>query len=164
MIRKAGKLPGATVGLSYALEYGEDRSRSRLTRSIPASVSWWSTTCSRLVAPMSAGIRLLREQGAIVPAVAALIELTFLNGRSAWTCHARLWSPTTTELYRVTVTAPWITPLPGINGGELVGAGEAPVGRVVDPRVATTRCANTRRASGGRPANRSRTPAPPRLA
>ena len=31
---------------------------------------------------MAAGIALLREVGAIVPAATALIELTFLNGRS----------------------------------------------------------------------------------
>ena len=30
---------------------------------------------------MAAGIELLRQVGAVVPAVAALIELTFLNGR-----------------------------------------------------------------------------------
>ena len=31
---------------------------------------------------MAAGIALLRKVGAVVPAAAALIELTFLNGRS----------------------------------------------------------------------------------
>jgi adenine phosphoribosyltransferase len=31
---------------------------------------------------MAAGIALLRRVGAVVPAAAALIELTFLNGRS----------------------------------------------------------------------------------
>ena len=31
---------------------------------------------------MAAGIQLLRNVGAVVPAAAALIELTFLNGRS----------------------------------------------------------------------------------
>jgi adenine phosphoribosyltransferase len=31
---------------------------------------------------MAAGITLLRKVGAVVPAAAALIELTFLNGRS----------------------------------------------------------------------------------
>ena len=31
---------------------------------------------------MAAGMRLLRQAGAVVPAAAALIELTFLNGRA----------------------------------------------------------------------------------
>jgi adenine phosphoribosyltransferase len=50
MLRKRGKLPGETVGLDYALEYGTDR--------------------------------IEMQSDAVVPAVAALIELTFLEGRA----------------------------------------------------------------------------------
>ena len=82
MIRKPGKLPGATVGENYALEYGTDRVE---IQSDAVSPGLRVVVVDDLLATggtLAAGIRLLRRQGAIVPAVAALIELTFLNGRS----------------------------------------------------------------------------------
>jgi adenine phosphoribosyltransferase len=75
-------LPGATVGLSYALEYGEDRVE---IQSDAVHRGQRVVVVDDLLATggtMAAGIRLLRERGAVVPAVAALIELTFLHGRS----------------------------------------------------------------------------------
>ena len=51
MIRKRGKLPGETVGLNYALEYGEDRVEIQADAVHRASVwSWW-TICSRPAGP-----------------------------------------------------------------------------------------------------------------
>jgi adenine phosphoribosyltransferase len=81
MLRKRGKLPGETVGLNYALEYGVDRievqadaiQRGQRVVVVDDLLATGGT--------MAAGINLLRELGAIVPAAAALIELTFLNGR-----------------------------------------------------------------------------------
>ena len=81
MLRKPGKLPGATIGLDYALEYGSDRIEMQAD-AVPAG--------SRVVllddllatgGTMAAGAALLREAGAVVPAAAALIELSFLGGR-----------------------------------------------------------------------------------
>ena len=81
MLRKSGKLPGLTIGLEYGLEYGADRieiQADAVTRGQRVVV------VDDLLATggtMAAGIKLLREVGAVVPAAAALIELTFLGGR-----------------------------------------------------------------------------------
>ena len=82
MLRKPGKLPGETVGLKYQLEYGTDGleiqadavERGHRVVVVDDLLATGGT--------MSAGIALLRKVGAVVPAVAALIELTFLNGRA----------------------------------------------------------------------------------
>lgn len=81
VVRKPGKLPYRTHRASYELEYGTDsleihhdalghRARVLLIDDLLATGG-----------TMAAGIALLRKIGAIVPATAAMIELTFLNGR-----------------------------------------------------------------------------------
>jgi adenine phosphoribosyltransferase len=82
MIRKPGKLPGATVGLDYGLEYGTDRIEIQADAVAPGQRVVIVDDLLATGGTMQAGIRLLREQGAVVPAAAALIELTFLNGRA----------------------------------------------------------------------------------
>jgi adenine phosphoribosyltransferase len=82
MIRKRGKLPGATVGVNYALEYGEDRVEIQADAVHPGQRVVVVDDLLATGGTAAAGIKLLRQQGAIVPAVAALIELTFLNGRA----------------------------------------------------------------------------------
>ena len=81
MLRKPRKLPGLTIGLNYALEYGTDRIEMQAD-AVPRG--------SRVVVlddllatggTMAAGISLLRQAGATVPLAACLIELTFLKGR-----------------------------------------------------------------------------------
>ncbi len=82
MLRKRNKLPGETVGLNYALEYGTDRLEIQADA---VEVGQRVVIVDDLLATggtMSAGIALLRQVGAMVPAAAALIELTFLNGRA----------------------------------------------------------------------------------
>ena len=82
MLRKRGKLPGATIGLDYALEYGTDRieiqadavERGQRVIVVDDLLATGGT--------MAASIKLLRETGAVVPAAAAMIELTFLKGRN----------------------------------------------------------------------------------
>ena len=82
MLRKRGKLPGATTGLDYALEYGADRieiqadaiGRGQRVVVVDDLLATGGT--------LAAGIALLRAAGAEVPAAAALIELTFLGGRA----------------------------------------------------------------------------------
>jgi adenine phosphoribosyltransferase len=81
MLRKRGKLPGDTVGLDYGLEYGSDRIE---LQSDAVEQGQRVVVVDDLLATggtMAAGIRLLRQVGADVPAAAALIELTFLEGR-----------------------------------------------------------------------------------
>ena len=81
MLRKPGKLPGATIGLDYALEYGTDRLEIQAD-AIPSGTR--VVLMDDLLATggtMAAGIALLRKAGAEVPAAAVLIELLFLKGR-----------------------------------------------------------------------------------
>ena len=82
MIRKRGKLPGATVGLDYALEYGTDRIEVQADAVTPGQRVVIVDDLLATGGTMAAGIRLLRQVGAEVPAAAALIELTFLGGRA----------------------------------------------------------------------------------
>ena len=82
MIRKRGKLPGATVGQTYALEYGEDRVEIQADAVQPGQRVVVVDDLLATGGTLAAGVALLRGQGAVVPAVAALIELTFLNGRA----------------------------------------------------------------------------------
>ncbi len=81
MLRKRGKLPGAVVGLNYALEYGEDRIEIQADAIEPGARVVIVDDLLATGGTMQAGIGLLRQVGAEVPAAAALIELTFLNGR-----------------------------------------------------------------------------------
>jgi adenine phosphoribosyltransferase len=81
MLRKPRKLPGATVGLDYALEYGTDRIEMQADAVQPGQRVVLLDDLLATGGTMAAGIRLLRDAGAEVPMVAALIELTFLGGR-----------------------------------------------------------------------------------
>ena len=82
MIRKRGKLPGATVGLDYALEYGTDRVEIQQDAIAPGQRVLVVDDLLATGGTMAAGIALLRSVGAQVPAAAALIELAFLGGRA----------------------------------------------------------------------------------
>ena len=81
MLRKRGKLPGATIAHDYALEYGSDRIEIQADAVEPGQRVVVVDDLLATGGTMSAGIQLLRNVGAVVPAAAALIELTFLNGR-----------------------------------------------------------------------------------
>jgi adenine phosphoribosyltransferase len=81
MLRKRGKLPGETVGLNYALEYGTDRLEIQADAVLPGQRIVIVDDLLATGGTMAAGIALLRQVGATVPAAAALIELSFLNGR-----------------------------------------------------------------------------------
>ncbi len=82
MLRKRGKLPGGTVGLDYALEYGSDRIEIQADAVEPGQRVVIIDDLLATGGTMAAGIALLRQVGAVVPAAAALIELSFLNGRA----------------------------------------------------------------------------------
>ncbi len=81
MARKRGKLPGATIGHTYELEYGSDTIEIQ-ANGIKAGQR--VVVVDDLLATggtLQAAISLLRKVGADVQAVGVLIELTFLNGR-----------------------------------------------------------------------------------
>jgi adenine phosphoribosyltransferase len=82
MLRKRGKLPGATVALDYALEYGTDRIEIQADAVQQGQRVVVVDDLLATGGTMAAGIQLLRNVGAMVPAAAALIELSFLGGRA----------------------------------------------------------------------------------
>ena len=82
MVRKRGKLPGETIGLDYALEYGTDRIEVQADAVQPGQRVVVVDDLLATGGTMAAAIQLLRNIGAEVPAAAAMIELTFLNGRN----------------------------------------------------------------------------------
>ncbi|WP_424135234.1 adenine phosphoribosyltransferase [Roseomonas chloroacetimidivorans] len=82
MLRKRGKLPGAIIGLNYALEYGTDRIEMQADAVKPGDRVVVLDDLLATGGTLAASIALLRQAGAEVPAAAALIELTFLNGRA----------------------------------------------------------------------------------
>ena len=81
MLRKQGKLPGERIGLDYALEYGTDRVELQADAISPGQRVVILDDLLATGGTMAAGISLLRQAGAVVPAAAALIELSFLEGR-----------------------------------------------------------------------------------
>ncbi len=81
MLRKRGKLPGATIPYDYALEYGTDRIEIQADAVRPGQRVVVVDDLLATGGTMAAGIALLRKVGAMVPAAAALIELRFLAGR-----------------------------------------------------------------------------------
>ena len=81
MLRKRGKLPGERIGLDYALEYGTDRIEMQADAISPGQRVVILDDLLATGGTMAAGIGLLRQAGAVVPAAAALIELSFLDGR-----------------------------------------------------------------------------------
>ena len=81
MLRKPRKLPGLTIGLNYALEYGTDRIEMQADAVQKGQRVVILDDLLATGGTMAAGISLLRQAGADVPCAAALIELTFLEGR-----------------------------------------------------------------------------------
>jgi adenine phosphoribosyltransferase len=81
MVRKRGKLPGATIPFTYDLEYGTDTieiqadaiGKGRRVAVLDDLLATGGT--------LSAAINLCREVGANVVAAACIIELKFLGGR-----------------------------------------------------------------------------------
>ncbi|MFE6161775.1 adenine phosphoribosyltransferase [Streptomyces sp. NPDC056486] len=81
-VRKAGKLPGATLSQSYDLEYGsaeievhaEDLAADDRVMVIDDVLATGGTA--------EASVRLIRRAGAQVAGVAVLMELGFLDGRA----------------------------------------------------------------------------------
>jgi adenine phosphoribosyltransferase len=82
MVRKKGKLPGKTLALSYALEYGKDTIEIQEGILKPGSRA---VLCDDLLATggtASAAVTLARQAGAELIHAVFVIELDFLNGRT----------------------------------------------------------------------------------
>src|SRR3954467_9257022 len=81
MLRKQGKLPGITVRPTYALEYGTDTIEIQADAIEKGKRVVLVDDLLATGGTMAAAITLLEQVGAVVPAAACIIELTFLEGR-----------------------------------------------------------------------------------
>ena len=81
MLRKKGKLPGATLRHEYALEYGTDVIEIQEGAVEPGARVVILDDLLATGGTLDAGVTLLRKVGAEVVGAATIIELTFLGGR-----------------------------------------------------------------------------------
>jgi adenine phosphoribosyltransferase len=82
MLRKPGKLPGPTISLNYALEYGSDSLHIQQDVIEPGQRVVVVDDLLATGGTMAAAIALLEMVGAEVTAAAVIIELAFLHGRA----------------------------------------------------------------------------------
>ncbi len=82
MVRKVNKLPGATIGHEYALEYGTDTVEIQADAIAPGQRVVVLDDLLATGGTMSASIELLRRVGADVRGAACIVELAFLEGRA----------------------------------------------------------------------------------
>ncbi|GAB3437749.1 adenine phosphoribosyltransferase [Phycicoccus ginsengisoli] len=80
-VRKAGKLPGATVSLSYELEYGSATIEVHEDGFEPGARVLVVDDVLATGGTAEASCRLVEQVGATVVAFEVLVELTFLGGR-----------------------------------------------------------------------------------
>jgi len=83
LIRKDGKLPGATIAEEYALEYGEDRIAMHADACAPGARVLLVDDLIATGGTARAAVRLLRRAGAVVTAARFLIDLPDLGGADA---------------------------------------------------------------------------------
>ena len=81
-VRKLGKLPAATVRANYSLEYGTDSLEMHRDAVTPGQRVLIVDDLLATGGTASAAVQLVKELGGVVVAVAVLIELAGLNGRS----------------------------------------------------------------------------------
>ena len=82
MVRKKGKLPGATIPYTYDLEYGTDTVEIQADAIVPGQRVVVLDDLLATGGTLSAAIALLKKVGADVRAAACIIELAFLRGRA----------------------------------------------------------------------------------
>lgn len=81
MVRKKGKLPGATARYSYDLEYGTDTIEIQVDAISSGQRVIIVDDLLATGGTMEAAIALVQRQGGTVTAAACIIELAFLEGR-----------------------------------------------------------------------------------
>ncbi len=79
-VRKAGKLPGATIGVDYALEYGTDRLELHADALSPGHSAVLVDDLLATGGTICAAAELVRSTGARVPAALFVIDLPDLGG------------------------------------------------------------------------------------
>ena len=80
LIRKDGKLPGATIGVDYALEYGTDRVVMHEDACVPGQKVLLVDDLIATGGTALAAVRLLRQAGAVVVGASFVIDLPDLGG------------------------------------------------------------------------------------
>ena len=83
LIRKDGKLPGATIAEDYALEYGEDRIAMHADACVPGQRVLLIDDLIATGGTARAAVRLLRKAGAKVEQAQFLVDLPDLGGADA---------------------------------------------------------------------------------
>lgn len=83
LIRKDGKLPGATIAEDYALEYGSDRIAMHADACAPGARVLLVDDLIATGGTARAAVRLLRKAGAIVTQAQFVIDLPDLGGAEA---------------------------------------------------------------------------------
>lgn len=83
LIRKDGKLPGATIAEDYALEYGTDRITMHADACAPGARVLLVDDLIATGGTARAAVRLIRKAGAVVDQAAFVIDLPDLGGAAA---------------------------------------------------------------------------------
>ena len=83
LIRKDGKLPGATIAEDYALEYGTDRLTMHVDACTPGAKVLLADDLIATGGTALAAARLVRRAGAVVTGARFLIDLPDLGGANA---------------------------------------------------------------------------------
>jgi adenine phosphoribosyltransferase len=80
LIRKHGKLPGATIAEEYALEYGTDRLAMHVDACAPGARVLLTDDLIATGGTALAAMRLIRRSGAVVAGASFLVDLPDLGG------------------------------------------------------------------------------------
>lgn len=91
-LRKATKLPAATVGIDYQLEYGMDRLEAHVDAVVPGARALIVDDVLATGGTLAAAQRLVEHMGAAITGASVLVELKSLGGRARWTDAAPLMS------------------------------------------------------------------------
>jgi len=83
LIRKDGKLPGATIAEDYALEYGQDRIAMHEDALVPGQRVLLVDDLIATGGTARAAVRLLRKAGAMVEQAQFVVDLPDLGGADA---------------------------------------------------------------------------------
>jgi len=89
-VRKPGKLPAATLGVDYALEYGSDRLEVHRDALKPGERVLLVDDVLATGGTLAAAAELVRRLGAHLCGAGVVIELGFLGGRARWSADAPL--------------------------------------------------------------------------
>jgi adenine phosphoribosyltransferase len=80
LIRKDGKLPGATIAEDYSLEYGRDSLVMHVDACAPAARVWLADDLIATGGSALAAVRLIRRAGAGVAGTSFIVDLPDLGG------------------------------------------------------------------------------------